>query len=359
MDRDPKSKASSPRKPDDGSFASISWEELERNPLLLEGVEGIVNLAGESINQLWTDAAKKRINASRVEAAERLKRIISGLPRQPNVWINASGVNAYGNSLTDTFTEESPMNSVDFLSSVVRDWEQAASGAPAARTVFLRIGIVLDRDGGALPKMLLPFRLLAGGPLGSGNQWISWIHLQDIVRLISFLLTDDSVSGPVNASAPQPVTNEQFGRAAASTLRKPYWIKAPSPALKLVLGEMSALLLEGQRVLPAKALEAGFKFQFETIELPSAICSGPSPLHIHIHNRRTLPAGEHPRSSACTLYRGSSLFHSAWSRFLSLGPWLGSLPYRIPAPYEFWISRRTNPRNPPLPLLARFEILRP
>lgn len=180
--------------------------------------------------------------------------------------VQASGVNAYGFSESASFTEDSPTTDSDFLSSVVRDWEQAAKRIPARRRALLRFGIVLGNGGGALPSMLLPFRAMAGGPVGSGRQWMSWIHLQDLTRLIVHALENDSLSGPINAVSPEPARNEQFGRAAARALGRPYWLVAPSLPLKLALGEMSELLLKGQRVLPDKALQSGFRFDFPEIQ---------------------------------------------------------------------------------------------
>ncbi|MGU3473458.1 TIGR01777 family oxidoreductase [Paenibacillus sp. D51F] len=249
-----------------GSFSSVAWDEADSDPSLLEGVDAVVNLAGASISQRWSAAGKQRILNSRLETASRLARILGSLSAKPAVLVNSSGVNAYGNSSEETFTEQSRACSMDFLSSVVQEWEHAAASIPAGRTVYLRTGIVLDRDGGILPKMLLPVRLFAGGPLGSGKQWVSWIHLEDIVRMILFILDTATIEGPVNASAPEPVHNEAFFKIAAAAMRRPYWFPVPAPLLKLALGEQSALLLEGQRVIPSKALEAGFSFRYPTLE---------------------------------------------------------------------------------------------
>ncbi|KKC49388.1 MULTISPECIES: TIGR01777 family oxidoreductase [Paenibacillus] len=265
LTRSPKGKASTGTIPA-GSFSSVAWDEAENNPSLLEGVDAVVNLAGSSISQRWTASGKQRILNSRLETASRLARILGSLPAKPAVLINSSGVNAYGNSSEETFTEQSRVRSMDFLSSVVQKWEHAAASIPAERTVYLRTGIVLDRDGGILPKMLLPVRLFAGGPLGSGKQWISWIHLEDIVRMIVFILETATIEGPVNASAPEPVRNEAFFKIAAAAMKRPYWFPVPAPLIKLALGEQSALLLEGQRVIPVKALEAGFSFRYPTLE---------------------------------------------------------------------------------------------
>ncbi|SDS19644.1 hypothetical protein SAMN05444162_0939 [Paenibacillaceae bacterium GAS479] len=249
-----------------GGFVRVSWGQLEASPQLLNGVEAVINLAGETISQRWTETAKNRIRSSRVETAAKLADILSQADIMPKILVQASGVNAYGFSDSATFTEENPTAEEDFLASVVRDWEHAAKAIPAERNVTLRFGVVLGKDGGALPRMLLPFRMMAGGPLGSGKQWMSWIHLQDLVQLIIHSLNSVTLEGVVNATAPEPARNSEFGRAAAKALGRPYWLIAPSPPLRLALGEMSDLLLKGQRVVPAKALADGFRFQFPSIQ---------------------------------------------------------------------------------------------
>lgn len=248
-----------------GSFVQISWEQLEQDPLLLKGVDAVVNLAGESISQRWTNAAKQRIRSSRINAASALSAALNRAGLTPDVLVQASGVNAYGFSDSATFTEDSPVSEGDFLASVVRDWEHAARAIPAKRIAMLRFGIVLGASGGALPSMLLPFRMMAGGPLGSGDQWISWIHKQDLIRLIIYTLEHSSLEGAVNAVSPEPVRNSEFGRAAAAALGRPYWLVAPATPLRLLLGEMSELLLKGQKVLPVKAIESGFQFRHHAI----------------------------------------------------------------------------------------------
>lgn len=248
----------------DAAFSLVGWEALEAAPQLLKNVDAVVNLAGETINQRWTPAAKEKIRNSRVETS-RLSRLLEAADALPEVLVQASGVNAYGFSRSGTFTEDSSLGEGDFLSGVVRDWEAAAASIPARRRAVLRFGIVLDREGGALPLMLLPFRVFVGGPLGTGEQWMSWIHRRDLVRLILYVLDHEAMSGVINATAPQPVQNREFAQAAAEVLHSFAWLRAPGAPLRLALGEMSALLLEGQRVLPAKALEAGFRFRYPDI----------------------------------------------------------------------------------------------
>ncbi len=244
----------------------ISWEDVQSKPERLEGIHAIVNLAGESINQRWTEDAKERIIKSRLTAAEKLGKLVRALQRKPDVIINASGISTYGSSETSTFDESSPMVTTDFLSSVVHKWEAAADAIGAKRLVKLRVGIVLGTEGGAFPKMALPYRLFAGGRMGSGKQWLSWIHVEDIVRLIAYCIDNDELQGPVNATAPEPVTNEEFGKAIGRAMKRPHWMPVPAFMLKLLLGELSALLLEGQRVLPQRAIDAGFRYEYPTID---------------------------------------------------------------------------------------------
>ncbi|WP_020617712.1 TIGR01777 family oxidoreductase [Paenibacillus daejeonensis] len=244
----------------------VTWDELDQEPNKLAGVDAIVNLAGESINQRWTDKAKERILQSRLKAADRIAKFAGSLEQRPAVVINASGVSYYGTSETETFDETSEQRIMDFLSEVVDKWEAAADEIPTDRLVKLRVSLVLGRDGGAFPLMALPYRLFGGGRVGSGKQWVSWIHMEDMVRLILFCLDNDSVSGPINASSPDPVTNDQFGRAIGRAMGRPHWFPVPAVLMKTLLGELSVLLLEGQRVLPRKAQEHGFEFRYATVD---------------------------------------------------------------------------------------------
>jgi uncharacterized protein (TIGR01777 family) len=182
------------------------------------------------------------------------------------VVINASGMSIYGTSLNDTYDERSPHHIVDFLSGIVEEWEQAADQIKGVRVVKIRIGLVIGKDGGAFPKMLLPYKLGVGGKIGSGNQWISWIHIDDMVQLIDTCIQNEQISGPVNATAPNPVTNDQFGRAIAAAWHRPHWFPLPAFMLKLMFGELSTLLLDGQKVLPHVLLNHGFEFKYPTID---------------------------------------------------------------------------------------------
>lgn len=244
----------------------VTWEELDQQSSLLEGLDAVINLAGESINQRWTEAAKKRILNSRIEVTQRISRFIAQLQQKPKVVINGSGMSVYGTSLTEIYDEESPHRIEDFLSSVVEEWEKAADDIQATRVVKLRIGMVLGGSGGALPKMALPYKLGVGGKVGSGQQWFSWIHIEDMLKLIHYCMEHEEISGPVNATAPNPVTNDQFGRTLGKVLKRPHLFPVPSFVLKLIFGEMSELLLKGQRVLPKALLNHGFVFTYPTIE---------------------------------------------------------------------------------------------
>jgi uncharacterized protein (TIGR01777 family) len=184
----------------------------------------------------------------------------------PPTLINASAVGIYGARGDELLTEESAPGS-GFLASLGRDWEkEALSAAPHVRVVLLRTGIALDKEGGALPRMALPFRFFVGGPLGSGRQYVSWIHRDDWTAMISWALTTDALSGPLNVTAPTPVTNTEFARTLGRVLRRPALTPAPAFALRGVLGEMADALVTGQRVLPAKAHELGFGFSYPRLE---------------------------------------------------------------------------------------------
>jgi uncharacterized protein (TIGR01777 family) len=227
--------------------------------------DAVINLAGEPIAQRWTEPAKKRIYDSRVAGTRRLVSALSTQSRRPRVLVCASAVGYYGSRGDEILTESSPPGS-GFLPRLVTDWEQTARTAEALdiRVVSLRFGMVLGH-GGALAKLLPPFRLGAGGRLGSGRQWMSWIHIDDVVSLILFAMENAAgvpLSGAVNATAPYAVTNDEFTRRLGAALRRPAICPIPVFALKLLFGEMSEVLLDSQRVLPATAQAAGFHFQY-------------------------------------------------------------------------------------------------
>lgn len=231
----------------------------------LDDADAVVNLAGESIaSGRWTEARKARIRDSRVNATRSLVAAMARTRHAPSVFLSASAVGYYGPHGDEPVTEQTPPGD-DFLARVCRDWEAEAQRA-ATRVVLLRTGIVLERDGGALPQIALPFRLFAGGPVGSGQQFYPWIHRDDWVALAGWALRTP-VSGPLNLTAPNPVTNRELARTLGRVLRRPAFVPAPAFALRLALGEMAdALLLSGQRALPAVAQGQGFHFQYPTLE---------------------------------------------------------------------------------------------
>ncbi|MCC3359579.1 TIGR01777 family oxidoreductase [Bacillus sp. REN16] len=235
----------------------------------LYDVDAVINLAGESLNSVrWTEARKKRILDSRLTATKEIHRILSSLPKKPKVLLNASAVGIYGTSESDTFTEESSHIGSDFLANTVSAWEKEANKAHdlGIRTCFLRLGVVLSDDGGALTRMVLPYSFFIGGTIGSGKQWLSWIHIEDVLKGIDFLLHHETVSGTVNFTAPNPVQMKEFGQTVGSVLNRPHWLPVPGFALQLLLGEMSILVLEGQKVLPEKLESHGFIFTYETVD---------------------------------------------------------------------------------------------
>jgi uncharacterized protein (TIGR01777 family) len=252
------------RKPD-ASRGDVAWDPSRGvlDPAVLDGVAAVVNLAGEPVAERWTAERKRRIKASRVEATALLAKTVVGLPRPPRVLVNASAIGIYGDRGDEVLDESSPPGS-GFLADVARAWEDAAK--PVAergiRTVFTRFGIVLSVAGGALEKMLPPFKIGAGGRLGSGKQWMSWVALDDVVAAVDFAITSDRLSGPVNVVAPNPVTNTEFTQELGHAIRRPALAAVPGFALRLAYGEMGeTVLLSSQRVVPHALERAGFAFR--------------------------------------------------------------------------------------------------
>jgi uncharacterized protein (TIGR01777 family) len=232
----------------------------------LDGADAVVNLVGASINKRWTTVYKRELWDSRVRATRTLVEAIKSVRRIPPVFVSGSAVGIYGDRGDEPVTEQTPTGS-DFLGSLAAQWENEALAArPAARVVMVRSGIVLDRDAGALPRMALPFRLFAGGRLGSGRQYISWIHRNDWTAVVRWALANEAVTGPVNATAPNPVTNLEFAQTLGRVLRRPAIVPAPAFALRLALGEMADVVLGGQRVLPAKAQALDFVFRYPLLD---------------------------------------------------------------------------------------------
>jgi uncharacterized protein (TIGR01777 family) len=234
----------------------------------LEGVDAVVHLAGENIaGGRWTEAQKRRIRESRTLGTALLARTIASAKNRPRAWVSASAVGIYGDRGEETLDERSEPGR-DFLAEVGQAWEAATAPAEAAgvRVVHARLGVVLDPEGGALHRMLPPFRMGAGARLGSGAQWMSWIARQDVLDALVFALDHDALRGPVNFTAPTPATNRQFTEELAKALHRPAFLAIPSFAARALFGEMAdAALLGSCRVLPERLLAAGFRFQYETL----------------------------------------------------------------------------------------------
>jgi hypothetical protein len=255
---------------DSDSKKYIEWDARSSAPLIpfLKDINAVINLAGDNIgNGNWTKAKKERIISSRVQAGNALSKAIIDSGDKPDVFIQASAVGYYGSSLDETFDESSP-NGKGFQADVAQKWENSSGvlDAVGIRRVIIRMGIVLDAKSGALPLMVLPFKLFAGGPLGSGRQYVSWNHLQDDVRAIDFVMRNHKLSGTVNLTAPTSYANKDFGKVVGKVVRRPYWFPVPAFGLKLVLGEKSELVLDGQNVYPRKLLEHGFQFKYPDLE---------------------------------------------------------------------------------------------
>lgn len=230
----------------------------------LESMDIIVNLAGAGIaDSLWTSERKRIILDSRIHAGQAVVAAIKQASKKPKALIQASAVGYYGASTEATFTEDSPPGK-GFLAEVCVAWEDAVKPVPemGVRTVILRTGVVLDPNGGALPKLVLPFRLFAGGPLGSGAQWFPWIHYADEVAAIRFLIEHESAHGPFNLTAPNPVRNRELAKTLGKVLTRPALMPAPAFAIRATLGEMADTVLEGQCVLPDKLKALNFAFKF-------------------------------------------------------------------------------------------------
>lgn len=234
---------------------------------VVDGATAVINLAGESIAaRRWSREQKQKLRDSRLLATRSLTAAITRASRKP-AFISGSAVGYYGDRGDETLTESSPPGT-DFLANLARDWEKAAGEiSHITRVALVRTGIVLDRDGGALPKMLPPFKMFAGGPLGSGTQYMPWIHKDDWVRLVAWMITAEGARGAVNATSPSPVTNAEFSSALGRVLKRPSLLPAPAFALRIALGEMAdALLLSGQRALPRRATDLGFSYRYSNID---------------------------------------------------------------------------------------------
>ncbi|HAE05509.1 MAG TPA: TIGR01777 family protein [Richelia sp.] len=241
----------------------------------ISGCDGIVNLAGESIvDGRWTGEKQQAIRDSRLLTTRNIVTAIANAKYKPGVLVNASAIGYYGISRTARFTETSPPGN-DFLAKVCQAWEEEAKKVSntGVRLVLLRSGIVLGKSGGALAKMIAPFRMFIGGPIGSGNQWFSWIHIDDLVYLIIQALTNSDMSGIYNATAPNPVRMSELSQTISQVLNRPSWLPIPGFAIKAILGDGAIVVLEGQQVISQQTLDIGFKYQYPDLRTALAnIC---------------------------------------------------------------------------------------
>lgn len=247
----------------------VGWDAhtAERWGELANGAAAIVNLAGASLSRRWTPRYKRIIRDSRINAGRAVVDAVRKADRKPGVVIQASGAGCYGPRADEVITEKAAFGD-SFLGRTAEAWE--ASTAPVeehgVRRAIIRSGVVLSSDGGAFPLLTLPFRLFIGGPLGSGKQWLPWIHIEDEVRAIRFLIEEEAAAGPFNLSAPHPATNARFSRILGRVIHRPAFVRVPAFAVRLVLGEMSTVVLDGQRAIPRRLLDLGFQFRFAEAE---------------------------------------------------------------------------------------------
>lgn len=235
----------------------------------LHGSDAVINLAGESIgNKRWTPARKASLRDSRLLATRSLVAALIEAEKRPTVLVSSSAVGYYGDGGDQVKTEDSPAGN-DFLAHLCEDWEADARKAalPGVRVAVVRTGVVLERSGGALPRMITPFKFFAGGPLGSGRQYMSWIHRLDWVELVRWIVATNDAAGVFNATAPHPVTNREFARALGRALRRPALLPTPGFGLRLLLGEFADSILTGQRVIPARAKSMGYHFRYPEIDI--------------------------------------------------------------------------------------------
>ncbi|SET70963.1 hypothetical protein SAMN05216389_12219 [Oceanobacillus limi] len=233
----------------------------------LPTIYGVINLAGESLFGYWTKQKKEAILNSRIETTKKVIQMIEKLEEKPDVFINGSAVGYYGMSEDLIFTEETEQPGSDFLARVVVEWERTAKQAEdfGIRTIYARFGVILGKSG-ALPLMSLPVKLFVGGKVGSGEQWLSWIHIDDVTELLNFCLLNENIRGPVNFTAPNPLRNKDFTKVLAKVMNRPYWFPTPAPLFRLATGQMSQLVLKGQYVLPQKAETHQYQFIYPELE---------------------------------------------------------------------------------------------
>ena len=236
---------------------------------VLDAADAVINLAGASVGEKrWTPQRKAELRDSRIFATRTLAAAINAAPHPPGVFISSSAIGYYGASGEEIMTEASPPGS-DFLAQLCEDWEKEAHRAQreGTRVAIIRTGMVLERSGGALGQMLTPFRLWAGGPMGSGRQFMSWIHRLDWIEIVRWIVQTPEASGVLNLTAPHPVTNREFARTLGRALKRPALIRAPKLGLRILLGEFADYVLSGQRVIPARALSLGYHFRYPELDI--------------------------------------------------------------------------------------------
>jgi len=246
---------------------NISYVSYEYPIKRLPFIHAIINLAGESLFGYWTEQKKKDILNSRIHITEKLMQFVTSMETKPHVFISGSAVGYYGISDDMIYTEKTSTPGDDFLAKVCAKWEKVAHTAEDLniRTVYARFGVVFDKAEGALPLMALPFKLGLGAKIGKGEQYLSWIHIDDCVDLLLHALRNDKISGPLNVTAPYPIQNKLFTNILAKQLFRPAILSVPSTALKVALGDMSQLITDGQYVLPQKALDTGYTFRYKHV----------------------------------------------------------------------------------------------
>jgi uncharacterized protein (TIGR01777 family) len=254
-----------------GQCDYVQWPDSSTLPPeeAFKGVDGVIHLMGEGIAETrWSEEQKTKIYDSRINSTHNLIEVMKKLNKKPEVFVSASGVGIYGNRGSETVTEESS-TADDFLAKVCTDWENEANAAKSfgVRVAIIRTGVVLGRNGGALQKMLPIFKLGIGGPVGTGEQYMSWIHVDDLAAMYIESVRNKTIEGVYNGTAPYPATNLEFTKCLGRALKKPTVIPAPAIMLKLIFGEMSQILLEGQRVLPTKFKSKAFRYKYPTLEM--------------------------------------------------------------------------------------------
>ena len=247
------------------ALSGVNWTGWDGLTDAVSGAAGVVHLAGEGIvDQRWNQARKAALRDSRIDTTRQVVQAIQEAGEKPGVLVSASAIGYYGNRVERESTEAAPAGD-DFLAQLCVDWESEAQGS-GVRTVNARFGIVLANEGGALPRLLFPFKLGLGGPIGLGRSWWSWIHIDDAVGAILYALEQNQVEGAINLTAPNPVRNSEFSGALGRALRRPALMPVPPLALKLALGEGASVLLASQRILPTRTLDLGYRFKFTDID---------------------------------------------------------------------------------------------